>query len=350
MMDGRPPLDGTLVIDLSVGIAGGYCTKLLADGGGEVLKIEPPEGDPLRRWTASGARIADGDDGALFQFLAGSKQSIVADPDRSSDVDLAGDLVRGADLVVWTPGSRLAEHPEFSPRALAARAPRAVVAAITPFGLEGPWAGRAATSFTVQAWSGGPGQRGAPDRPPVVAGGRIDEWIAGTFAAVGILSSRWRTSATGRGELLDVSMLESSILTHAMHPVSFFTIAGRPYRANRTVNLPDVHRAKDGYVGFMVVTGQQWFDFCAMIGRSEWREDESLLRFDRRSARRAELWPVIQAWMSERTISEIIELAAALRIPVAEVGTGATIPTFDHFVERKFFVRNPRGGFLQPDV
>jgi hypothetical protein len=65
------PLDGYIVVDLSAGIAGAYCTKLLADGGAQVIKVEPPEGDPLRRWSASGAEV--GDDGALFSFLAGAK-------------------------------------------------------------------------------------------------------------------------------------------------------------------------------------------------------------------------------------------------------------------------------------
>ena len=70
-----PALDGFVVVDLSTGIAGGYCTKLLADGGAEVIKVEAPEGDPLRTWSASRAEIAPGDDGALFSFLACSKHS-----------------------------------------------------------------------------------------------------------------------------------------------------------------------------------------------------------------------------------------------------------------------------------
>ena len=91
------PLDGYTVIDLSVGIAGAYCTKLLADGGATVIKVEPPEGDPLRRWSASGAEIKAGDDGALFSFLACSKHSVVVDPRRRRrGVDgLLGDGGRG---------------------------------------------------------------------------------------------------------------------------------------------------------------------------------------------------------------------------------------------------------------
>ena len=83
-----PPLDGYTVIDLSVGIAGAYCSKLLADGGATVVKVETAEGDPLRRWSASGAEIEPGKDGALFSFLAGSKHSVVVESDKSQDIAL----------------------------------------------------------------------------------------------------------------------------------------------------------------------------------------------------------------------------------------------------------------------
>lgn len=85
-----PALDGYTVIDLSVGIAGAYCTKLLADGGATVIKVEPPEGDSLRGWSASRAEITVGDDGALFSFLACSKHSVVVDPEDSDGVRMVG--------------------------------------------------------------------------------------------------------------------------------------------------------------------------------------------------------------------------------------------------------------------
>ena len=74
------PLDGFIVVDLSVGIAGAYCTKLLADGGADSDQSRTTQGDPLRRWSASGAEVKAGEDGALFSFLAGAKHSVVVDP------------------------------------------------------------------------------------------------------------------------------------------------------------------------------------------------------------------------------------------------------------------------------
>jgi crotonobetainyl-CoA:carnitine CoA-transferase CaiB-like acyl-CoA transferase len=84
----QAPLDGYVVIDLSTGISGAYCTKVLADGGADVIKVEDPAGDWLRGWTASGSPVAEADDAALFQFLTGSKRSVVADAAIDDDVDL----------------------------------------------------------------------------------------------------------------------------------------------------------------------------------------------------------------------------------------------------------------------
>ena len=101
------PLSGYTVVDLSTGIAGAYCTRILADGGADVIKVESPGGDPLRQWSASAAPIAPGDSGALFTFLGGGKRSVVIDPD--SGTALLDRLVAAADAVVWSAGSAVAE-------------------------------------------------------------------------------------------------------------------------------------------------------------------------------------------------------------------------------------------------
>jgi len=184
-MTAAPPLDDLVVVDLSSGIAGAYCTKILTDGGAEVVKVEPPEGDTLRRWSASGAVIAEGGEGPLFTFLASGKQRLVANPDDGEDVKRVRALFGRADVVVWSRGSRLAECPAFSPDAIRRLGPHLTVTSITPFGLEGPWCDRAATEFTLQAWSGGIVGlgRGAPDRAPMFIGGQIGEWLTGTYEA-----------------------------------------------------------------------------------------------------------------------------------------------------------------------
>jgi crotonobetainyl-CoA:carnitine CoA-transferase CaiB-like acyl-CoA transferase len=343
----EPPLTGYTVVDLSTGIAGAYCTKLLADGGADVIKVEAPRGDPLRSWSASGANIPPGSDGALFIFLASSKHSVVADPADDADVELIERLLAAADAVIWSAGSKVAEHPDFSPAELHRRHPGLVVTAITPFGLEGPWRDRAATEFTLQAWSGGiiGLGRGDPQRPPVFVGGQVGEYLAGAYASVATLAARHRQIAGGTAELLDLSMLETQILTQTYYPVTFFEILGRPWRDARRQTVPGVAHAKDGLVDLGCGTAQQWFDLCAMVGHPEWIDEDSPLSITEQANVYAD---EIYAWLAETTVDEIRELATAFRIPNAPVANGANAESLDHFVERDVFVRNPRAGFSQP--
>lgn len=343
----EPPLTGYTVIDLSTGIAGAYCTKLLSDGGADVVKVEPPEGDPLRAWSASGAPIPTGRDGALFSFLAAAKHSVIADPADDDDTGLVDRLLASADAVVWSAGSAVAEHPAFAPSAIHGRHRRLTVTAITPFGLEGPWHDRAATEFTLQAWSGGIVGlgRGEQERPPVFVGGQVGEYLAGAYASAATLASRWRHLDGGAGELLDLSMLETQILCLTYYPVSYFEVLGRPWRDMRRPTIPGVAQAKDGLVDLGCGTAQQWFDMCAMVGHPEWIDEDSPLSITEQANIHAD---ELFGWLADTTVDEIRELASAFRIPNAPVGNGANVTSFDQFLERGSFVRNPRDGFHQP--
>jgi crotonobetainyl-CoA:carnitine CoA-transferase CaiB-like acyl-CoA transferase len=336
------PLDGFTVVDLSTGIAGAYCTKLLSDGGAEVIKVEPPQGDPLRYWSASGA--ATGADGALFSFLAGGKHSVVTDP-ADSDDDFVGALLAGADAVVWSRGSAVAER--FAPERMRRDHPHLIVTAITPFGLDGPWRDRAATEFTLQAWSGGIFGigRGSPDLPPAFVGGQVGEYLAGAYASAMTLASWYARRNGAVGDLLDLSMLETQILGLTYYPVSYFEMLGRPWRDARKVTVPGIASAKDGLVDVGCGTAQQWFDLCAMTGHPEWIDEDSPLSITQQANEKAE---AIYAWVKEQTVEEIRDLATAFRIPNAPVANGANVTELDHFQYRSSFVTNPRDGFTQP--
>ncbi|HVQ86415.1 MAG TPA: CoA transferase [Mycobacterium sp.] len=349
-VSGRMPLAGYTVVDLSTGIAGAYCTKLLADGGATVIKVESPEGDPLRRWSASGADIPPGGDGALFSFLAGSKHSVVADPEVGDDVRMVERLLASADSAVWSGGSKVAEYQGFTPSAIHRAYPRLTVTSITPFGLEGPWRDRAATEFTLQAWSGGIVGlgRGLPERAPVFVGGQVGEYMAGAYASAATLAS-WFRRANGDpgqpGDLVDLSMLETQILCLTYYPVTYFEMLGRPWRNARRLTVPGVAQAKDGLVDLGCGTAQQWFDLCAMVGHPEWIDEHSPLTITEQANVHAD---EIYAWVESNPVDEIRDLATAFRIPNAPVANGANIASLDHFRERGSFVCNPRDGFRQP--
>ncbi|MGV0814983.1 CoA transferase [Mycolicibacterium boenickei] len=335
------PLDGYTVVDLSSGIAGAYATKMLADGGADVIKVEAPEGDPLRRWSASGAHIGPDEDGALFAFLAGGKRSVVLD---SGDTFLE-ELVASADAVIWSPESAVAQST--SPQEWFRRYPHLIVTAITPFGLDGPWHDRAATEFTLQAWSGGTIGigRGVQDRAPVSIGGQVGEWLTGAYAAAMTLAFRARALGDGHGELVDLSALEAQILGLTYYPVTYFEMLGRPWRTERRPTVPGVAEAADGLVALGCGTAQQWWDLCAMSGHDEWIDEASELTITEQANLHAE---ELYAWVREQRVDELRDIAMAFRIPNSPVGNGENVTAMDHFVQRQAFVRNPHHGFTQP--
>ena len=343
----RGPLDGYLVVDLSSGIAGAYCTRLLADGGAEVVKIEPPEGDALRRFTVSGAQPGDGRDAPLFGYLAGGKRSVVFGPDGERAAADLDELLDRAHAVVWSPGPAARVAGDRTPASLLSAHPHLAVAAITPFGLDGPWRDRPATEFTLQAWSGGIVGlgRGAPDRAPVHVGGQVGEWLSGAYAAIGVQAALARARIAGAGQLVDLSMLEVAVLCLTYYPVTFFEALRRPWRSERSLFHPGVAAAKDGLVALGCGTAQQWFDLCAMVSHPEWIEPDAPVRIGELAKRVA---PQLREWIADRTVADIRDLATAFRIPNAPVSSGATVAGFEHFRERGVFRRNPRDGFLQP--
>ncbi|WP_413467697.1 CaiB/BaiF CoA transferase family protein [Mycobacterium sp. RTGN3] len=342
------PLDGYVVIDLSSGIAGAYATKLLADGGADVVKVEAPDGDPLRRWSASGAPIEPDDDGALFAFLACSKRSVVVDPTVAADVESLERLLASADAVVWSRGSAVAELATMAPDELHRRHPQLIVTAITPFGLEGSWHDRPATEFTLQAWSGGAIGigRGTQDRAPVHVGGQVGDWVSGAYAAAMTLAFRARALRDGHGELIDLSMLECQILCLTYYPVTYFETLDRPWRTERKPTVPGVAQAQDGLVALGCGTAQQWHDLCAMSGHDEWIDEGTELTITEQANLHAE---ELYEWLRDQKVDDVRELASAFRIPNSPVGNGENVTAMDHFVERGAFVRNPRDGFVQPN-
>jgi crotonobetainyl-CoA:carnitine CoA-transferase CaiB-like acyl-CoA transferase len=341
------PLSGYIVIDLSSGIAGAYCSKLLADGGADVIKVEAPEGDPLRGWSASGATIEPGSDGALFSFLACSKQSVVIDPDAGADTALVESLLASADAVVWSRGSRVAELDSLSPQRIHDRHPHLVVTSITPFGLDGPWHDRPATEFTLQAWSGGAIGigRGSQDRAPVHVGGQVGDWLSGAYGAAMTLAFRARALDDGRGELIDLSMLEAQILGLTYYPVTYYEMLGRPWRTERKPTVPGVAQAADGLVALGCGTAQQWHDLCAMSGHEEWIDEATTLTITEQANLHAgELYD----WLRDQKVDDVRDLASAFRIPNSPVGNGENVTSIDHYQQRNAFTENPRDGFVQP--
>jgi crotonobetainyl-CoA:carnitine CoA-transferase CaiB-like acyl-CoA transferase len=342
-------LTGVHVVELADQIAGPYCAKLFVDAGAEVIKIESPEGDSLRRWSATGADL-HGDDSALFAFLNAGKQSVVGAP---TDRHVAA-LLAEADLVIAAHGLTTDAPRRVDPGRLRADDPSLVVLSITPYGLHGPWAGRQATEFTLQAESGSIGMRGVMGKEPFQAGGRIGEWAAGVYGAAAALPALFRARATGQGEHIDLSLLETANMVFTQFSESMNRLMngspGDPAIAflAPSVETPSIEPTADGYVGFCTNTRQQFLDFLLLIERPDLQQDEELAHVPGRMMRFDEWNAIVRSWTEQRTTAEIIERATKLRIPVAPIGNGATLPEHEHLVARRVFVAGADGRFVQP--
>jgi crotonobetainyl-CoA:carnitine CoA-transferase CaiB-like acyl-CoA transferase len=327
-------LDGIRVVEIADEISGPYCGKLLAELGADVTKVEAPEGDPLRRWGPFPGDRPDPDRSGLFEYLNAGK--------RGATLDDASDLIADADVLIDDHGlidcrGGKVPHPD-SPL---------VVVRISNFGQYGPLRDRVATPLTMQAISGWISARD-PDRPPVQAGARIAEYVAGAYAALGALTAL-RIAPAGQVTEVDISVLEALLAT-LPYPMMMFErmrALGLPTNVRQAPML-GVVRAADGWVGINCLTGQHWLDVCDMLGLPEYGEQQYAIMMG--GPERAEFYAAAQPWLDERTVADIVELSQALRIPAAPVADGADALDNPQYAKRGFFVEG--GGkdwsFRQP--
>jgi crotonobetainyl-CoA:carnitine CoA-transferase CaiB-like acyl-CoA transferase len=325
------------VVDISAGIAGSYATKLLTDAGADVVKVEPAGGDDYRRWSASGANLGERD-GAMFQFLNAGKRSVTGGP-----ADLAVQrLLACADLLVES------GLDDCELAGVRAGFPALDIVSVSPCGRSGPWRDRAWTEFTLQALAGSTALRGLADRPPVHAGGRLGEWIAGSYAAAAALALRTAARRLGQGgEHVDLSILEAMCVAMSLYNPLARSMSGTRVGI-RTVEIPSVERSADGWVGFCTITGQMFQDFLLMIGHADLLDDPGIIDPKLRQARYTEFQKMIEAWTTTLPTAAIEEIASGMRIPVSPLGTPSTVTENEHFVARGVFSSNPSGGFRQP--
>jgi crotonobetainyl-CoA:carnitine CoA-transferase CaiB-like acyl-CoA transferase len=334
-------LSALRVVDFSFGIAGAYCTKLLCDAGADVIKVEPPDGDPWRAWSAGGASPDPVEGGALFRFLHHGTRSVRGEPG-DAHVDR---LIASADVVVESSPAAV-----FDALDLPARHPGLVWLSVTPYGRTGPYAGRPTTEFIIQAESGGLAGRGGPDQVPIMAGGRTSEWVAGTYASVAVTAAALRALRTGHGEHIDFAISETMTIAGGNYAEYIHALAGSPpiTKVHRTFETPSIEPTLDGYVGFCTNSRQQFDDFLLLIERPDLLGDDHLARSPGRQERWAEWNEIVHAWTTRHTTADIVERASQLRIPVAPVHNGADILECEHFRARGVYVQDPTGSFTMP--
>ncbi len=334
------PLTGITVLDLTRVLAGPYCTRLLADLGARVIKIERPgEGDEMRR---NYMQLEPGraDQSTYFTRVNAGKESVAVDLSRPEGRAVAHDLARLADVAVenFTPG--VAARLGCDAATLCGLNPALVYCSISGFGQTGPWRARPAFAHIVNAVSGLMHLEQGDEPAPRPSNLQAADVLAATHAAAAILAALLRRARTGRGARLDVSLLEALI---AADSVTYAAVLnGGEEHGNPRPGMV-VARIGDRYLAMQIVGAPGlWPRLLELMGRPDLGRDP---RFDTRERRRAnwrELRPIIEAWLASfPSVEAAVEALAGARIPCAPVLRPAEVVAAEHLAERGFFPEVP---------
>lgn len=327
-------LGDVTVVEATAGVAGGYCGRLLAGLGADVIKVEPPDRlDVARRAGPFPEDVADPERSAWHRYLHAGKRSVSF----GVDTEVFERLVGRADVLI-DDGS-LGAPPAVRDRydALLADHPRLVVVALSPYGLAGPKAAWASSELTDLA-AGGWLQASAPGRPPLMPGTPCAHHAAGVFAAVGALLALRARRHTGRGQLVETRMNEA-FLSMLTAPTSLYVMAGLDgYRTGDGYPYA-IHRCADGHLGVSILTQTHWTGLCELMGTPELADDPRFASGVQRAdpAVAAELDARIAAWAAEQRAEDVFERGQAMRVPVAVVPAPAEVLTSPQYAARGYW-------------
>ena len=334
MSDQPLPLSGLRVVDCTVD-RGELASRLLGDLGADVVKVEPPGGSPGRR-TAPVRRAVS----LAFAVRNAGKRGVVLDLADEADVGRFHELLDHADVLV-TSGVDLA--PGLDARDLATRHPHLVVGALTPFGLDGPYADWAATDATLAASGGFAFKAGVPENTPLLPPGHLVDDAASITGAFGLLCALYQREATGAGQFVEVSVNEAIAqicdwsLPNAMARIE----AGFPAGEVRNGNGPiyPIFACKGGYVRLIILSVRQWHAMREWLGEPEFLQDPALDGFvARREIAEHVLNPLFVSHFADLSMEEVSLEAQKRGIVCTPALTPADILTNEHFRSRRTFV------------
>src|SRR5437764_9435428 len=312
------PLEGIRVVDLSRVLAGPYCAMLLADLGADVVKVERPgEGDETRTW---GPPYAGGE-AAYFLAVNRSKRSVAVDLKQPEGRALVLDLCTRAAVVPenFRPGA--AERLGLNAAAIHARNPAVGYCAITGFGRGGA-PERPGYDFVVQAESGLMAVTGEPDGPPTKAGVALVDVVTGLHAAVAIVAALRSREATGRGERIEVSLLDSAfsaLVNVAQNALVTGEEPGRFGNAHPSIAPYQPFRAADGWVAVAAANDGLFARLCDVLGRAELARDERFRTNAARVRNRDELIAPLEAAFAARPADDWVSELDAAGVPAGKI-------------------------------
>lgn len=334
------PLEGITVLDFGQIYQGPYATFLLAKGGAEVIKIEPPGGEPLRR-----RAIATGGETTLpIAMLNANKRGVTLNLKSARGRELLKQMVAKADVLLenFAPGAMAKLGVGYD--VLKDVNPRLIYATGTGFGISGPDRDNLAMDFTIQAASGIMSVTGEPDGPPMKAGPTLVDFMGGIHLYAGIMTALYQRERTGQGQLIEVAMQEAVYPTLATSYDYYLRTGQVPQRSgNRQAGIStapyNVFPTKDGHVAIHVVTEEHWTKLLKAMGREDLVDDPRFASHPTRAANLGATEAVVTEWTTGLTKAEVVAAAKRYRIPCAPVRNAVEVMNDRHMHERGMLER-----------
>lgn len=344
-------LAGFTVLDLSQGAAGPTCAMALGDLGATVVKVEPPGGE----WGRLLGPPFVGGAAASFLGMNRNKRSIVVDLKHPAGAEVILRLAANSDVALESFRPGVSDRLGIGYEAMSAHNPGIVYAAISAFGQDGPWRDRPGVDGVAQAMGGIMSVTGTADGPPVKVGVPAADMAGGMYATQSILAALLSRERTGRGQRVDVSLLDS-LLAYQVVPLSMFLASGEsPRRLGSAAPYAAPNEAfptRDGHVMVAAYTPKRWPALCAALGAPDLADDPRFDTNEKRVTSRPELQAALSPLFRARTTSEWIEVLDAADILCGPLLSYPELVVEPHVVEGGLLatVEHPEVGPIRAPV
>ena len=334
------PLSSYRVLDLA-GPLGFHCTKLLADMGADVVKIEPPAGDAARRTPPFKDDVPHPEKSLYFLHFNTNKRGITLDIEKPDGRAILLELARKCDVVLETAAPGHMDELGVGYQALRAQNPAIVYASITPFGQTGPWRDYKANDMAGIALGNLLYLAGEPGEPPLQPPGEIAYGMASTYGAFGIATALYQRLESNQGQYIDVSMHECAGHIAGYFIPNYGYTGAKPARASRKgeeTDLYDPYATKNGYARIFIIPVEQWRRLVDWMGRPE---SISGPEFEKMSYRRQHpdiVTKSIAEFCAKHTKEELYDEGQKRRIAVTPINTAGEFVEMEQTTARELFV------------
>ncbi len=329
------PLEGVRVLDLTRALAGPFCTMMLGDLGADVIKVERPgRGDESRGWGPPFVGRPYGPypgESAYFIAANRNKRSVTVNLKRPEGQEIVRRLAAISDVLVENFRTGVLDGMGLGYEDLQTVNPRLVYCSISGYGRTGPYAERPGYDFIIQAEGGMMGITGPEEGPPCRVGVPIVDITAGMFAATAILAALHARDRTGKGQLVDVSLLDAQValLTNVG---SNYLVGGTPPRrlgnAHPNIAPYEAFRARDRWFALAAANERQWATLCQAIGRPDLKDDPRFATNEARVSNRPELVSVLSEVFVSRDADDWLQMLQEAGLPCGPINTVPEV--FDH--------------------